>query len=79
MASVTMRYCVQTQLYLGEFEPEPENPTVRFQIQMRRRIFWCAYKLDRVVAASFEIPPAIPDEMISVKVCPSQNSAEVTP
>ena len=66
LSSTTMRYCVQQQLHLAETEPVPTDPFVRFQNQVRRRCFWCAYKLDRLVMLTFDIPPSIPDAMITV-------------
>jgi hypothetical protein len=68
LASTTIRYCAQQQFHLAEVEPEPLIPAVRLRIQMRRRCFWCAYKLDRLIVASFDLPPSIPDAMITVKV-----------
>lgn len=66
LASTTIRQCVQQQLHLGETEPEPSNPQIRVLIQIRRRSFWCAYLLDRLVSFTFDLPPSIPDAMITV-------------
>lgn len=68
LASTTMRFCVQLQIHLAETEPEPVNSTVRFENQVRRRCFWSAYCMDRLVMASFELPPSISDVMISSKL-----------
>ena len=68
LASTTMRYCVQQQFHLAAVEPEPNTPETRLLIQIRRRCFWCAYKLDRLIVASFDLPPSVPDAMITVKV-----------
>ncbi|KAF2123018.1 hypothetical protein BDV96DRAFT_639569 [Lophiotrema nucula] len=65
LASTTMRYCVQQQLHLADTEPIPIEPSIRLQNQVRRRCFWCAYKLDRLVMSSFDLPPSIPDAMIT--------------
>ncbi|KAH7082042.1 hypothetical protein FB567DRAFT_561937 [Paraphoma chrysanthemicola] len=67
LASTTMRQCVQQQLHLSESEPLPLDVELRRLIQIRRRCFWCAYLLDRLVMSSFDLPPSIPDSMISVR------------
>lgn len=68
LVSTTMRYCVQAQLHLNETEPEPTDPGIRLENQVRRRCFWSAYCLDRLVMASFELPPSISDVMITCKL-----------
>ena len=67
LTSTTMRQCVQQQLHLGETEPEPSNVHVRIAIQVRRRCFWCAYLLDRLIMSAFDLPPSVPDLMITVR------------
>lgn len=68
LVSTTIRYCVQSQLHLNETEPEPVDPSVRLDNQVRRRCFWSAYCLDRLIMASFELPPSISDVMITCKL-----------
>ncbi|KAK7428192.1 hypothetical protein QQZ08_005258 [Neonectria magnoliae] len=68
LASTTMRFCVQQQFYLAEIESEPRTPAIRLENQLRRRCFWSAYALDRLVMYSFDIPPSIPDAMITTKI-----------
>ncbi|KAL6408371.1 fungal specific transcription factor domain-containing protein [Ilyonectria robusta] len=68
LASTTMRFCVQQQFYLAEMEAEPKTPAIRLENQLRRRCFWSAYNLDRLVMYSFDIPPSIPDAMITTKL-----------
>ncbi|KAF2011593.1 hypothetical protein BU24DRAFT_284498 [Aaosphaeria arxii CBS 175.79] len=67
LTSTTMRACVQHQLHLTEWEAEPHAFSGHLSIQLRRRCFWCAYKLDRLVMTSFDLPPSIPDNMITVR------------
>ncbi|KAF2023990.1 hypothetical protein EK21DRAFT_104984 [Setomelanomma holmii] len=67
LTSTTMRQCVQQQLRLSESEPVPSTVELRQIIQVRRRCFWCAYLLDRFVMSTFDLPPSVPDAMISVK------------
>ena len=67
LASTTMRQCVQQQLHLAEVEPPASDVHVRLMIQIRRRCFWCAYTLDRLVMSAFDLPPSVSDQMITVK------------
>ncbi|KAF4961855.1 hypothetical protein FSARC_10041 [Fusarium sarcochroum] len=68
LASTTMRYCVQFQFHLAETEPKSVDVNIRIENQFRRRCFWCAYIMDRLVMSSFELPPSMSDVMISAKV-----------
>ncbi|KAI6785942.1 uncharacterized protein J7T54_006281 [Emericellopsis cladophorae] len=68
LASTTMRMCVQLQYHLAETELEPTTPAALLQNQVRRRCFWSAYCVDRLVMASFELPPSITDAMITSKL-----------
>jgi hypothetical protein len=77
LASTTMRYCVQQQLHLSETEPVASDPFVRLKNQIRRRCFWCAYKVDRLVMASFDLPPSIPDAMITANTFANINDEEL--
>jgi len=38
------------------------------EIDMRRRLFWCTYKMDRLMSQSLGRPPSIPDGFINVPV-----------
>ncbi|KAI2480984.1 Fungal-trans multi-domain protein [Pyrenophora tritici-repentis] len=67
LASTTMRLCVQQQLHLAEVEPQPLDVHARLRIQIRRRCFWCAYTLDRLVMSAFDLPPSVSDQMITVR------------
>ncbi|KAK9770916.1 hypothetical protein SCAR479_12375 [Seiridium cardinale] len=68
IASATMRYCVMAQLHLADAEPETVDAETKVQVQIRRRVFWSAYALDRVVCTMFDLPFSIPDYQITVKV-----------
>lgn len=68
IASATMRYCVMTQLHLAEAEPDPVDVASKVESQMRRRIFWSAYSLDRTVGTLFDLPFSIPDSQITSKI-----------
>lgn len=67
LASTTMRQCVQQQLHLAEMEPQPLDVHARLMIQVRRRCFWCAYTLDRLIMSAFDLPPSVSDQMITVR------------
>ncbi|KAI7761752.1 hypothetical protein LZL87_013661 [Fusarium oxysporum] len=68
ITSAAMRYCVMAQLHCGAAEPAPVDVAARIRIQLRRRVFWCAYKLDRTVTGTYHLPMSIPDSQISVKM-----------
>src|SRR3954447_2764405 len=70
MVSATMRYCVMAQLHLAESEPKVLNPVFSLEVQTRRRVFWSAYALDRLISWIYHIPNNIIDEHISVEVSP---------
>lgn len=38
------------------------------QLELRKRVFWCAYDLDRSAAITFGRPFGIPDNEIDVEV-----------
>ncbi|RDW57640.1 hypothetical protein BP6252_13722 [Coleophoma cylindrospora] len=63
-----MRACAAAQLHLANTEPRPLNGHIHVEIQMHRRIFWCAYHLDRLVSAAFDLPVSIPDTAIDAKI-----------
>ncbi|KAF9878905.1 fungal specific transcription factor domain-containing protein [Colletotrichum karsti] len=68
IASATMRYCVMAQLHLADAEPAPKDVAAKIEAQMRRRVFWSAYTLDRAVGTMFDLPFSIPDYQITVKM-----------
>ncbi|KAG4413105.1 hypothetical protein IFR04_013757 [Cadophora malorum] len=56
------------QFHLADAEPEPTDVAAKVQIQMRRRVFWSAYTLDRAVSTALDLPFSIPDYQITVKL-----------
>ncbi|GKT58118.1 zn(II)2Cys6 transcription factor [Colletotrichum tofieldiae] len=69
IASATMRYCIMAQLHLADAEPTPPlDVTSKIRVQMRRRVFWSAYTLDRAVGTMFDLPFSVPDYQITVKM-----------
>ncbi|KAJ3547722.1 hypothetical protein NM208_g1367 [Fusarium decemcellulare] len=63
-----MRYCIHEHFHLAEAEPAPVDASTRLEVQFRRRCFWSAYNLDRMVMGSLDMPHCIPDAMITVKL-----------
>ncbi|KAL8417329.1 hypothetical protein RB596_007449 [Gaeumannomyces avenae] len=76
VAGAAARYCVTAGLHLepsGEDEDEEEeeeekrrDPAIRAQV--RRRVFWSAYALDRAVGAALDLPPAVPDAHVTAEL-----------
>ncbi|KAI1337793.1 putative C6 transcription factor [Xylariaceae sp. FL0016] len=62
MIGLAMRTCID----LGLHAKRNENGLDPFTIQMRRRLFWSVYSLERVIAISLGRPQSIPDRQIDV-------------
>lgn len=77
IASATMRYCVMAQLHLADAEPAPIDAETKIRIQIRRRVFWCAYALDRVTGAMFDLPFSVPDYQITAKMYANIDDSEL--
>lgn len=63
-----MRHCVVNNLHLAECEPEEKFPALSLKVQIRRRVFWSAYALDRLISWIYHIPNNVPDEHITIEV-----------
>jgi hypothetical protein len=68
LSSMTMRFCIMSQFHLIETEPQMLSRDDYVEIQLRRRVFWCAYAIDRAVCATFDFPCSLPDNNITVPV-----------
>ncbi|KAI6283239.1 hypothetical protein MCOR27_003405 [Pyricularia oryzae] len=77
IAGATMRYCVLAGLHAAEEDEAKENETFGNsyraghgddKIQLRRRVFWSAYALDRVVSTTFDLPPSVSDGHITAEL-----------
>ncbi|EXJ91634.1 hypothetical protein A1O3_00184 [Capronia epimyces CBS 606.96] len=64
--SSALRFCVFAKFHLAETEPQPVDSHARVEIQMRRRLFWVSYSLDRLVCGLFGLPLSVPDNAITV-------------
>jgi hypothetical protein len=65
------------QLHLANAEPDLVDDATKFQIQMRRRVFWSAYALDRAVGTAFNLPFSIPDYQITVRLYANTDDYEL--
>ncbi|KAJ6132690.1 hypothetical protein N7471_007905 [Penicillium samsonianum] len=68
MTSTTMRHCVISKLHLCLNEREIRDSTSLLEVQIRRRVFWSAYAIDRLVNWIYHIPCSLPDENIQTKL-----------
>jgi len=68
MVSSTMRHCAINQLHLADTEPKDSFPAFSLEVQIRRRVFWSAYALDRLISWIYHIPNNLIDEHITVEV-----------
>ncbi|KAK5791353.1 hypothetical protein VI817_006662 [Penicillium citrinum] len=68
MVSSTMRHCAVNQLHLADTEPKDSFPAFSLEVQIRRRVFWSAYALDRLISWIYHIPNNLIDEHITVEM-----------
>jgi hypothetical protein len=69
MVAATIRQCVISNLHLSEYEPKALFPEFSREVQIRRRVFWSAYAIDRLISWIYHIPNNLVDEHITVEVC----------
>lgn len=77
MISSAVRYCIVARFHLIESEPEPTDAAARLEIQMRRRVFWVAYGLDRLACGVLRLPFSISDDNITVPLFDDIDDAEL--
>lgn len=63
LASLNMRTCIECG-----FHRQPTAPLPAIEEQMRRRVFWQCYGLERYASTTLGRPFTIPDEAITVKL-----------
>ncbi|KAK2040612.1 hypothetical protein LZ31DRAFT_597907 [Colletotrichum somersetense] len=57
------------QLHIADAKPSPPlDVASEVRVQMRRRVFWSAYALDRAVGTMSELPFSLPDYQITLKM-----------
>lgn len=66
MIAAAVRCCVVAQLHLSEVEHRPQK--LLWERQIRRRVFWSAYAIDRLVSWVYHVPCTLVDEDIQVEV-----------
>ncbi|ORY30548.1 fungal-specific transcription factor domain-domain-containing protein, partial [Naematelia encephala] len=49
------------------------------EVDMRRRLFWCTYKMDRLLSQSLGRPPSIPDGFINVALPSYLHDVDIHP
>lgn len=83
VSGAAARYCVTAGLHL---EPEPgddgadgddEEEEDAVGTQLRRRVFWSAYALDRSVCAALDLPPAVADAHVTTELYDAVEDAEL--
>lgn len=62
-----LRVCVDLGLHTEKGVTSKDDPFTPFTTDMRRRLFWCAYSLDRQVCFYLGRPFGIPEETIDAK------------
>jgi hypothetical protein len=65
------------QLHSAAAEPDSTDASIKVELQMRRRIFWSAYALNRTFRTVFNLPFSVPDAQISVKMYANINDDEL--
>lgn len=69
MISTTMRCCVISQLHLSAYEPVVQDASSLLETQIRRRVFWSTYSIDRLISWIYHVPCSLADENIQTEVC----------
>ncbi|PYI04692.1 nitrilase [Aspergillus sclerotiicarbonarius CBS 121057] len=75
MISAAMRCCVIAQLHLHTQNSKAEDPLLEMQI--RRRVFWSAYAMDRLISWVYHVPCSLVDEDIQVEPFANMNDDEI--
>ncbi|PWY88144.1 hypothetical protein BO70DRAFT_385409 [Aspergillus heteromorphus CBS 117.55] len=75
MISAAMRCCVIAQLHRAM----PERTACSLlEMQIRRRVFWSAYAIDRLVSWVYHVPCSLVDDDIQVEPFANMNDEELT-
>ncbi|RAH51985.1 nitrilase [Aspergillus piperis CBS 112811] len=75
MIAAAVRCCVVAQLHLSEVEHRPQE--LLWERQIRRRVFWSAYAIDRLVSWVYHVPCTLVDEDIQVEPFANMNDHEI--
>ncbi|KAJ5638213.1 hypothetical protein N7490_008092 [Penicillium lividum] len=78
MISTTMRCCVISQLH---HRPADEllilDASTLLQVQIRRRVFWSAYSIDRLISWIYHVPCSVVDENIQTQLFDNISDHEI--
>lgn len=66
LSGLALRQCIELGLHRKIPWLRVESDVLK--VQMRRRVFWCSYNLDRAVAVTLGRPVGIADSDITVEV-----------
>ncbi|RAK79591.1 nitrilase [Aspergillus fijiensis CBS 313.89] len=77
MISAAMRCCVIAQLHLNLPTSSARDESVLLDLQIRRRVFWSAYAIDRLLSWIYHVPCSLADENIQVEPFANLNDDEI--
>ncbi|WVR06484.1 hypothetical protein IAU60_003515 [Kwoniella sp. DSM 27419] len=77
LVGLATRTCVDLG-YHNEHNAQVEQLDV-LELDMRRRLFWCTYKMDRLLSLSLGRPPSIPDGFINVPLSSAMHDIDIHP
>lgn len=76
LASHAMRLCVVLGLHIEIGETQLRDPVMR---EHRCRLWWTAYRFDRLWASKIGWPPSIPDDSVEIGLPSNEGLADVSP
>ncbi|KAJ5560501.1 hypothetical protein N7513_002900 [Penicillium frequentans] len=77
MISTTMRCCVISQLHRSMYEPPIRDSLTLLEVQIRRRVFWSAYSIDRLISWIYHVPCSVIDENIQTELFANMSDSEI--
>ncbi|PYH41583.1 nitrilase [Aspergillus saccharolyticus JOP 1030-1] len=77
MISAAMRCCVIAQLHLAAPTSSIQDASALLDLQIRRRVFWSAYAIDRLLSWIYHVPCSLVDENIQVEPFANLNDDEI--
>ncbi|OCF37183.1 fungal specific transcription factor [Kwoniella heveanensis CBS 569] len=77
LVGLATRTCVDLG-YHNEHNAQVEQLDA-LELDMRRRLFWCTYKMDRLLSLSLGRPPSIPDGFINVPLSSPMHDIDIHP
>ncbi|KAK4685133.1 hypothetical protein P7C73_g5030, partial [Tremellales sp. Uapishka_1] len=77
LVGLATRTCVDLGLH-NEYNVQVESLDA-LELDMRRRLFWCTYKMDRLLSQSLGRPPSMPDGFINVPMPSPLHDIDIHP